>query len=271
VLRVLLIVTVLAMATSCKMDDVEQKALSAGHRMTIAGHRGYSAMYPENTIPSFEAAIKHQADFIEFDIQMSKDGIPVIIHDHNVDRTTNGRGRVKSFTLAQLQALDAGSAFHPRVNNCRIPTLKEVLNLAARNHMKIYPEIKGYRTTKDIKVMIQQIIDAGFEDSAVVESFHYDDFKVVRSISKKIQLAYLAFSETDVDRALKAAETDKRMQLFSSHWLLYDSDIIGEAHRAQVPVIAWTVDKLADFKELRRLGVDGIITDELETMKRNLS
>jgi glycerophosphoryl diester phosphodiesterase len=74
-----------------------------------------------------------------------------------------------------------------------------------------------------------------------------------------------------VDRALKAAETDQPMQLFSLNWLLYDSDIIDEAYLVQLPVIAWTVDKPADFKELKRLGVDGIITDELETMKRNVS
>jgi glycerophosphoryl diester phosphodiesterase len=267
-MRFFLILTVLALASFCK-TDFQQKTLAAGHRVTIAGHRGYAAKYPENTMPSFEAAIKHHADFIEFDIQMSKDGVPVIIHDQTVDRTTNGRGRVKSFTFAQLQALDAGSAFRPRINGCKIPTLQQVLELAARNHMKIYPEIKGYRTKSDIQVMIKQVIDAGFEDSAVVESIHYDDFKVVRSMSKKIQLAYLAINEEDVDQVLKTTVIDKRVQLFALHWLLYDSNIIREAHRVQVPVIAWTVDRLDDFKDLKHLGVDGIITNDLETMKQD--
>jgi glycerophosphoryl diester phosphodiesterase len=269
-LRMLLILSILAMAPACKLE-IEQKAAAAVHHVTIAGHRGYPAKFPENTLPSFEAAIKNKADFIEFDIQMSKDGIPVIIHDRTVDRTTNGHGLVKSLTLAQLKALDACSAIHPRVNGCRIPTLQQVLELAKGSHMKIYPEIKGYRTTNDIRVMIKQIIDAGFEDSAAVESFHYDDFKVVRSMSKKIRLAYLARTEVNVDRALKATKTDNRVQLFASQRLLYDSHFIEEAHSDKVPVIAWTVNNVSDFEQLKRLGVDGVITDKLETLKRDLS
>lgn len=140
--------------------------------ITVAGHRGEPVVRPENTLSSFEAAIKDRAHAIEFDIQISKDGIPVIIHDQMVDRTTNGRGLVNSLRFDQLRALNAGSAFRPRFKGARIPTLLEVLQLAKQHQLLIYPEIKGYRTPEDIKIMIKQILNAGFEDHAVVESFH---------------------------------------------------------------------------------------------------
>lgn len=94
-------------------------------------------------------------------------------------------------------------------------------------------------------------------------AFHYDDFKIVRSLSKKIKLAYLAYNEDQVDQVFRNPEPGNRTQLFVYHWLLYDSNIIERAHKVGVPVIAWTVDHLRDRDALIRLGVDGIITDDV--------
>ena len=93
--------------------------------MKIIGHRGYSAKYPENTLAAFQAAMDVGADMIEFDILLSKDNIPVIIHDDTLNRTTNGKGRVATYTLAELKKLDAG-------NGETIPTFEELLELTQK-------------------------------------------------------------------------------------------------------------------------------------------
>jgi len=91
----------------------------------IIGHRGFRARYPENTMAAFAGAVDAGADMIEFDVQLSSDGIPVVIHDRTLDRTTNGSGPVTSHTLSQLKKLDAGSWFQSRFRAQTIPTLEE--------------------------------------------------------------------------------------------------------------------------------------------------
>ena len=95
--------------------------------LQIVGHRGYSAFFPENTLRSLSAAFEAGADIVEIDLQKSSDGSVVIIHDATLDRTTNGTGAVADFTVAELQALDAGSWLDPRFSDETIPTLEEAL------------------------------------------------------------------------------------------------------------------------------------------------
>lgn len=99
----------------------------------LCAHRGDVAVAPENTIPAFESAVKKGAPQIEFDVNLSKDGHLVIMHDATIDRTTNGKGKVTDFTLEELKALDAGSWFDPKFKNTRIPTLRETLEAIPEN------------------------------------------------------------------------------------------------------------------------------------------
>ena len=97
--------------------------------MQVFAHRGYSAKYPENTMAAFKAALKFNVDGIELDVHETKDGALVVIHDEKVNRTTNGKGYVKDYTLKQIKELDAGSWFNKNFKGEKIPTLKEVLQL----------------------------------------------------------------------------------------------------------------------------------------------
>ncbi len=99
----------------------------------LCAHRGDVSAAPENTIPAFESAVKKGAPQIEFDVNLSKDGHLVIMHDATIDRTTNGKGKVTDFTLAELKALDAGSWFDPKFKDTRIPTLRETLEAIPEN------------------------------------------------------------------------------------------------------------------------------------------
>ena len=109
-------------------------------KMMVAGHRGDSANCPENTVAAFRAAIEAGADMIETDVRLTRDGVPVLIHDRTVDRTTDGKGYVKDMTFAELRALNAGTKDVPQ----QIPTLEELLELLAATDVTLNLEVKEY-------------------------------------------------------------------------------------------------------------------------------
>ena len=106
----------------------------------VAGHRGDSANCPENTVAAFRAAIEAGADMIETDVRLTRDGVPVLIHDRTVDRTTDGKGYVKDMTFAELRALNAGTKDVPQ----QIPTLEELLELLTATDVTLNLEVKEY-------------------------------------------------------------------------------------------------------------------------------
>lgn len=145
----------------------------------VAAHRGWLQLYPENTMEAFRAAAALGVDQIETDIHMTKDGELVIIHDHKLDRTTNGTGLVKEYTLAELKQLDAGSHKGIQFRNARIPTLRELFDL-----VKEYPaltldlELKDYPTEgqeafayESCDKVIAMIEEYGFGDRLVLNSW----------------------------------------------------------------------------------------------------
>lgn len=115
------------------------------NKIAVAGHRGYAAKYPENTIVSFKAAIDAGVDMIETDVHMTKDGRLVLIHDATVDRTTDGTGLVMEKTLAEIKALDAGAHKGEDFRGERIPTLEELLDLVSDNEELLFNiELKDF-------------------------------------------------------------------------------------------------------------------------------
>jgi len=133
----------------------------AGRTLDIA-HRGASTAAPPNTLAAFEKAIELGADGIEFDVHLSADGVPVVIHDFTVNGTTNGSGRVASLTLVQLKQLDAGSYFDPAFAGERIPTLAEVL------------EAVGSRLLLNIELKSTSLRDNGLEQAVIAQVEQHD-------------------------------------------------------------------------------------------------
>jgi glycerophosphoryl diester phosphodiesterase len=229
----------------------------------IIAHRGFSHIAPENTVIAMETAISYGADSLEFDVQISSDGVPVCIHDSTVDRTTDGTGNVKDLTLAQLQALDAGSFLSPIYAGVKIPTLDDVLKVAKRKSKYIYPEIKGYRNTDDIPLIVNKIIEHGFEDKCVIQSFNYNtDFPIVRTISKRITLGYLVSTESGFNDALSKASVDGNGTILTEyHVVLNNPTLVKNARAAGADVVVWTVDNLYDMQSLFEIGVVRIMTN----------
>lgn len=141
----------------------------------VLGHRGICAKFPENTLVSFDAAIELGCDLIEFDINITKDGVPVVIHDNTIDRTCIGHtGAVRDYTLDELKTFDFAAQFADSFKNTPIPTLREVLELGAKNPKLCYNiEIKDYTEECVDKTMLL-VREFGISERVVIASFSVD-------------------------------------------------------------------------------------------------
>lgn len=144
----------------------------------VSGHRGYAARYPENTLVSFEAALKLPVDMLEFDLHMTRDGEIIMMHDSKVDRTTDGTGLIRSFSLAEIKKLDAGLRKGEQFAGTRIPTFEEFL-VFVRNRpdiglcveLKDYPKDDAEWAFKSADKSIALIEKHGMADRCIINSF----------------------------------------------------------------------------------------------------
>lgn len=151
------------------------------NHIPVLGHRGIKAKYPENTLPSFEAAIALGVDLIEFDVNISKDGVPVVIHDNDIGRTSDHAGLTRSYTLEQLKSFDFGCKFGAEFAGTQIPTLEEVLALAAPHEkLLLNVEIKDM-TDEAVDKTVAMLRRFGLEDRSVIACF---DAGIIRYTKK---------------------------------------------------------------------------------------
>ncbi|MHA6483645.1 glycerophosphodiester phosphodiesterase [Paenibacillus sp. strain BS8-2] len=158
-------------------------------RNACVAHRGWSGRAPENTLAAIRLAIEApDVEWIEIDVQLSKDGVPVVIHDFTLRRTTNGRGDVRSWTAAELASLDAGSWFAPSFAGESIPTLAEVL-IAARGRCKLNIELKtdGIRYPYIEEIVYETVEQHGMLDQVVFTSFHVGTLHRMRNLSDTLR------------------------------------------------------------------------------------
>ena len=146
----------------------------------VAAHRGWCAKYPENTILAFEKAIELDVDQLELDIRITADDELVVIHDHTVDRTTNGTGKVCDMTLAELKELDAGIIKGEEFAGCRIPTfiefmelIKDLPRMTIDFELKEYPEEIGDKAYEICDRVLKIVDDYGYTDRCVINTFSY--------------------------------------------------------------------------------------------------
>jgi glycerophosphoryl diester phosphodiesterase len=238
----------------------------SGRRVLIVGHRGASGDAPENTMAAFALALAQKADGIEFDVHLSRDGVPVVIHDARLERTTSGRGRVRDQTAAALARLDAGSWFNrrfpararARYAGARIPRLAEVLEWVRARRCAAFLEIKQPRRIyRGIEAkVLDEIYRAGAQQFTTVISFHWPALRRVRRLDSRIALGI------DFTRPLLAAVRAKRISAGTllPHGRFAGRRWIARAHRAGLRVLAWGLDDPAWMRRAIANGVDGIIT-----------
>ncbi|MFF3837417.1 glycerophosphodiester phosphodiesterase [Streptomyces sp. NPDC001930] len=226
----------------------------------VIAHRGASSAAPENTLVSDEVARRGGAVWIENDVQPSKDGVPYILHDTTVDRTTDGTGPIRSLTAAQVNALDAGSWFAPAYAGTRVPTLAaQLADLRVRGG-KLLLEIKGRHTHDEVARIVRDVRDQGMTDRVFVQSFDVPSLRHVRDLAPELPIGLLR-STLDADPVALAKDLGLSAYNVSDAALATRPAVVDEVRAAGVAVNVWTVDTPARWAALAALGVDGIITN----------
>ncbi|MEO3783681.1 glycerophosphodiester phosphodiesterase family protein [Actinocorallia sp. B10E7] len=234
---------------------------SSGAPVTVIAHRGASAAAPENTLAAQDLALRAGADLIENDVQPSSDGVPFVLHDSTVDRTTDGTGAIRNRTSAYLKTLDAGSWFSPQYAGERMPTLAEQLaDLRARGG-RLLLEIKGSHTKAQVAKIIEVIRAQQMTPHVFVQSFDTASLRYVRELAPELPLGLLR-STLDADPAAVAADLGLTAYNPSASALLARPSAITALHNADIAVMAWTSDSPTQWTSLEAAGVDGIITNK---------
>lgn len=228
--------------------------------MKTIAHRGLSAKYPENTTIAFEEAAKLAVWGVEFDVHLTKDQQLVVIHDESIDRTSNGTGFVKDFTLAELRTFDFGQWFALEFAGQQIPTLKEVLAIFQHTQHHINIEIKSdVFEYEGIEKLIALDIQAfGLENRVIISSFNHESVARFKEEMPCVKTALLFSSLiTHLEGYIRAS------QCGAIHIPYYHSmrRIIQHAIQNGVIVRAYTVNDEQIAQQLASIGVDAIFSD----------
>jgi len=255
-LLLLLAIVVLVTGTGIYLLLDEQYSILHGEKTLITSHRGFSAMAPENTLASIDAAIEVMADYAEIDVRMTKDGVVVLSHDADLKRTAGVNKKIWQLNYYEIEELDVGSWFSKDFKDERIPTLEQVLEYS-KGKIKLNIEIKNSGQNKDFeKKLIGLIEEHDFEDSCIISSFSYDSLKRIKKLNPDIKTGYILSAVYGEFYNLKDVD------FFSMRYNFVSERIVTEAHKTGKEIHVWTVNNETIVDRLTRIGVDNIITDD---------
>ncbi|MGR5108797.1 glycerophosphodiester phosphodiesterase family protein [Vibrio jasicida] len=225
----------------------------------LIGHRGVAGKYPENTRVSIQAAIDMGLNWVEVDVQPTKDNVLVVCHDHTVNRCSNGKGRVDQMTLSELKALDFGRWFSDEFANESIITLSELLELAAENDLNLNIEVKvDHHSANDVAQMVAQtLLDGPLpKERILLSSFSHDVIRALHKHCEDYRLGVLSEFFSRKDRLL-LEEVDAYSCNLNINWVR--SRQINKLQKAGYKVMCYTVNNPKKLKHLPML--DGIFSD----------
>lgn len=246
-------------------DATRNRSPSARRPRNFA-HRGASGRAPENTLLAFRYAFELGADAIECDVQLSADGFPVILHDATLDRTTNGRGPVAARSLEELRRLDAGAGE-------RIPTLQEVLDLCREAGKLVNLEVKAdsLAEAQAIARVVGQALEQGqHHERALVSSFWLPGVAALKQAYPTIRTATLHGGLRWRFLSMLRAAQECGANAIHPQSALVSRGLVEAAHAAGLEVNVWTVDQPKTMQRLLSWGVDGIMTNYPEVLRRVL-
>ena len=234
----------------------------------VIAHRGLSGLYPENTMLAFRQALTAGAEMVEFDVFLSRDGVPMVLHDSKLDRTTDGRGAAAARTAAELRTLDAGSWLPHGMSGERIPTLAGALEML-HGHALVNVEIKGEAVTAEIaggvvERTIEVIHRAGMIDAVLRSSFETRALHHARQVDETIARASLFHRLHHLmKRPAKILDEVGSCCFNIAHKELKPA-FIEECHAYGAPILVYTVNDPDEMAKLFAMGVDGVFTDRVD-------
>ena len=241
----------------------------------IIGHRGASVHAPENTLAAFRLAIEANADGVEFDVRLTKDGVPVVIHDDNLRRTGGVNRRVSDLSIAELKAIDVGSWKDPQqFAKEPVPTLFELFELFEGSPSVLYLEMKSEPEQRELlaQVCCDALKQTPLRDQVVVECFDLTGIELVKTINPEIKTA--ALFEPSIRHTPLAGST-KRMidkaisvgadEIAFNHRLV-NAQAVEMARSSKLNVVVWTVDDPGWMNSACAEGLKALITNDPQKM-----
>ncbi|NFG28313.1 glycerophosphodiester phosphodiesterase [Clostridium botulinum] len=228
----------------------------------VSAHRGASINYPENTMKAFEMAVEQNADWIELDVQLTSDGIPVVMHDSNLYRITGVNKNIWEVTYNDIKDLDCSSWFSSEFAGERISTLGEVLDFAKKEHIKLNIELKPTGYEKDFeKIVIDTINQKNFKNSCVVTSQEYSTLQRIKEYDQEIKTIYvMSIALGDITELTEADG-------FSVEASFITPRLVSMVHNSGKKIFAWTVNTRENMDKMIEMNVDNIVTDNIALAK----
>jgi glycerophosphoryl diester phosphodiesterase len=244
--------------------------------MLIIGHRGASAVAPENTMAAFREALAVGADGIEFDVRLTRDGVPVVIHDSTLRRTGGLPRRVAELTWDEISKVDVGSWFGKSFANETVPSLAELFRLFQSNNSTLYLEMKSDAVADQrplAEACVRAIEEHSLQERVVVECFQLPAIKILKEFNPEIKTVALfepSFTNPSVlsDQRIINQATDVGAAALALHHRLARKSLVEKAKAAGLHVAVWTVDDPAWIDRAQAIGIDALITNDPEAMIR---
>lgn len=242
-----------------------------GDDFTIIAHRGASAYYPENTMAAFEAAVEMNAEMIELDVLVSKDGIPVVLHDAQLKARTNGRGMVSDYTVNELKKLDAGSWFGDQFSDQQIPTLNEVLEFAA-GKIAVNIEIKTEAVTDQleggvVERSLKLVQKHGMENYVLFSSFNYQAIEHIKKLDPEMPAALLYNRSQSRRKLPHELVKEYKADAFNCSYRQLTRKRLASLRQYNIPSFIYTVDLKRRMHRLIVAGVNGIFTNKPDLLR----
>jgi glycerophosphoryl diester phosphodiesterase len=223
-------------------------------QIVVVSHRGEHLSHPENTLPAFEAAIQTGADFFELDVRTTSDGRLVLMHDGTVNRTTDGKGKVRELTFDQIRALDAGAKFDPKFTGTKVPTFEEGLNLA-HGKIGVYVDCKELSAAD----LVAALKKSGMLKNVVI----YGDPGFLKEVLA-LEPSLLAMPEAGNAARLEKLASNLNLRIAAFDKGDFSDDVIAVAKRLKVKIYVdrlWDADQPELWQDAVSRGADGIQTD----------
>jgi glycerophosphoryl diester phosphodiesterase len=264
----ILLAVVVHLPSSTAAEPTPARKLVASPGVLVIAHRGNSSIAPENTLPAFAKALAAKADLVELDYHHSADGVPIVIHDDNLDRTTNAQellGKQKALVAdlpaAELAKLDAGLWFSDDFRGTKLPTLVESLAAIQAGSTTLIERKAG-----DAATLVKLLAREKLTDQVVVQAFDWDFVKECRRLAPTLTLGALCGKAASDEQIRSAAETGADVIVWNHEKLPYEQ--IELIHRLGKKAWVYTIDDPERAAGFLAAGIDGIITNKPATMIR---
>lgn len=248
---------------SCTKEESNVKLNK--ENILVVAHRGASGYAPENTLSAMKKAMEMQADMSELDAQETADGKIILLHDNTTKRTGKKDLNIWELNYSDLKDIEVGEWFSEEYKGEPIPTLKEVIDLV-KGKMKLNIELKANKHEKMLaERSLKVVMDNDFLDQVVFTSFKFDEIRKIRAINKEAKVGYI-FGKLPQDVDVFSEDID----LLSANYKTVDADFMKKAKAAGMEVAVWTVNKPEDMKRMIEIGVDQIITNYPDILRKVL-